>query len=244
MLFTVTNSGLQNARPTSIGSNGVTIASKATHIFTIANFTTETSPAYSDPEDDSLSYISILTLPTSGELQLGGVAISVNDEISSADLTTSNFTYVADQADSAGYAESFTFDVADTGSNTLSGLSGGIFTMTVQAAVNLPPDAIGDNTINLIYGQSKTFSRADFTTNTTPAYSDPEGDGAYKLKVLTLPADGNLVHNGTNVSVNQEILFTEIDAGYLVYNPDLGITTIQSLTFDFDIADLGSQSYP
>ena len=79
-----------------------------------------------------------------------------------------------------------------------------------------------------------------FTSNTTPAYADPEGDVADKLKIIDLPSTGSLQFNGIDVSANQIINFSEIASGYLTYVPDLGIITNQSLDFNFAIADLGS----
>lgn len=239
MLYTITNSGLQNGRPTQIGANTIAIAFGSTHIFTLANFTTETTPAYSDPEDDDLSLIKILTLPATGTLQLNGVDVQLGDQITSGQISTNNFTYV-----SAGDGSfDFQFDAADVGSNSLSGLDTGIITMQVAEAINLPPSVVGDNTFNLDYSISKIFTVADFTSATTPAYVDPEGDPASMVKILSLPANGNLVFNGVNVIVNQEMTVAEIAAGYLVYAPDLGVTTLQNLSFTFSVADSGSGGY-
>ena len=115
--------------------------------------------------------------------------------------------------------------------------------MNVATAVNLPPSAVGDNTIASSYGDTIIFTSANFTTETSPVYSDPEGDAASMLKILTLPATGSLMFNGSNVIANQEITFAEIDSGYLIYNPDLLVTSVQSLTFTFAIADQGSGIY-
>lgn len=239
MLYTITNSGLQNGRPTQIGENRIVVAFGTTHIFTVANFTTETEPPYSDPEGDALSFIKILTLPPSGTLRVNGVDVVLGQLIYVADITTNNFVYVSD----ASGSYTFQFDAADVGSNSLSGLDTGFIGMEVSPAINLPPDQVGDNTIPADYGDSITFTVADFTSETTPAYNDPEGDPASMVKILTLPSDGTLVFNGVDVIVNQEMTVAEIAAGYLVYNPDLAITTIQSLTFDFAVADAGSGIY-
>tara|TARA_R110002020_G_scaffold100855_1_gene238048 strand:+ start:16030 stop:16767 length:738 start_codon:yes stop_codon:yes gene_type:complete len=243
MLYTITNSGLQNGRPTSIGSNTINIESQAIHTFTVANFTTETLPVYSDPEDDALSYIEILSITTQGILELNGSVVNVGDQISVAGLTTGNLIYTANQADIVGYSEKFQFDCADTGSNSLSGLSTGIITMEVGAADNLPPDVIGDKTVNLNYDSSHVFSAADFTTETTPAYHDPEGDDPSKVKILDLPDTGTLVFNGSNVVANQEITVAELDAGYLVWNPPGAVTNSINTTFNFAVSDEGSGEY-
>ena len=242
MLYTVTNSGLQNGRPNQIGANSIVLSNRTSHTFTVANFTSETTPSYSDPEGDGMSYIKILSLPISGDLNLNGVTVSINDLIYSGDISTGNLAF--DSADSDSASEPyFTFDVADVGSNSLSGLSGGLFTFNVGSKQNLPPSSVGDKTLALDYGNTYTFTRANFTSETTPAYADPEGDSASRLKILNLPANGEIRFNGSAVVANQIINFSEIDSGYLIYVPDLVVTTVQSLEFNFSIADVGSETF-
>mgnify|MGYP003650928965 CR=1 FL=1 len=60
MLYTITNTGSTNARPSSIGSNSISVDYEGEYVFTVANFTTETTPPYEDPEGDALSYIKVL----------------------------------------------------------------------------------------------------------------------------------------------------------------------------------------
>ena len=202
----------------------------------VANFTTETTPAYSDPEDDALSLIKILTLPSVGTLKLNGIDVIVGQQITSGQISTNNFTYVS----TIDGDYTFTFDAADVGSNSLSGLSTGIITMSVAEKINLPPSVVGDNAFNLSYGDSLIFTTANFTSGTTPAYVDPEGDPPQSVKILSLPANGDLVHNGINVIVNQVIPVSEINSGYLIYEPDLSETALQNLSFNFSVADTGS----
>lgn len=239
MLYTITNSSPQNGRPTQVGSTTINISYGGTHVFTIANFTTETTPVYSDPEGDALSLVKVTSLPTSGTLQVNGIDVVLGQSITAGDISTGNFTYIG----SADGDFSFGFDVADEGSNSFSGLDTGQATMSVSPAINLPPSTIGNNTFNLAYSVSKVFTVADFTSGTTPAYVDPEGDAASKVKILTLPANGNLVFNGTNVIANQEMTVAEIASGYLVYVPDLVETGLQNLSFNFSVADAGSGQY-
>jgi hypothetical protein len=242
MIITITNSNAENGRPNSIGSNSVSIANRSTYTFTVADFTTETRPPYSDPEDDSMSYIKILNRTGIGELQLNGVTLNNDDLVYTGDISTGNFTYVSQDNDDS-YPVTFKFDCADEGSGTLSGLTDGIFTISVAEKENQPPDSVGNNTIDRNYSESITFTRSDFTTNTTPPYNDPEGDAAYKLKITSLPSDGLLTHNNSPVTLNQEILFNEIDQGYMVYTPDSVIIIAQTVTFDYCISDTVSQEY-
>jgi hypothetical protein len=87
------------------------------------------------------------------------------------------------------------------------------------------------------------FTAADFTTNTTPAYSDPESDAPYKLKITTLPLSGLLSFNGSPVFVNQEVLLSAVDSGYLVFNQDLAVKSSQTIAFTFSISDVSSEQF-
>jgi len=118
-----------------------------------------------------------------------------------------------------------------------------LFTITTNAYVNLPPSQVGDNSASTNYGITKTFTSADFTTGTTPAYSDPEGDSAYQLKVTTLPTTGDLELNAITVTLNQIINFTDIAAGLFTYVPDNGTLTTYADPFTFEIADIGSGTF-
>ena len=62
--------------------------------------------------------------------------------------------------------------------------------------------------------QVLTFTAADFTTH----FTDADGDPLVKLKVTTLPANGVLKLNSTPVTLNQEILAS--DLGGLSFTPD------------------------
>ncbi len=117
------------------------------------------------------------------------------------------------------------------------------FNITINAAVNLPPSSVGDNTITINHAQTRVFTAADFTTNTTPAYADPEGDAPQNLRVLTLPANGTLMMNAIPVVLNQVISFTNISAGNFSYQSDPAINTARSVLFSFEISDVGSGQY-
>lgn len=242
MLITITNSGKPNGRPTSIGANTIgNIEHAGIHVFTLANFTTETSPQYSDPEDDPLKYIKITSiLSGSGMLKLNGVSVVLGQIIQSGDISSGNLKYESDPVVRTNYSANFEFDIADSGSSSLSGLSTGIMTMGVIEKANLPPTTVGNGTVDTLHAVSYVFDRADFTTNTIPVYLDPENDPAGQLKILSLPVSGTLSHNGTNVIINHVIPFTEIDAGYFMYIPDPTIESLHTVNFDFSIADTGS----
>lgn len=118
-----------------------------------------------------------------------------------------------------------------------------LFNINVTAYDNQPP-VIGDGSRSTNYGEPITLTRADFTTNTNPPYSDPEGDSPLNLKITSLPAFGILKLNGVAVTVNQEISFiNSIDAGHLTYTPDVNNTSAHDVNFNFQISDAGSNTY-
>lgn len=117
------------------------------------------------------------------------------------------------------------------------------FTITINGSVNLPPATIGDGTQTTDYGTVLVYTTADFTSNTTPPYSDPEGDAALNLKVLSLPVTGVLKYDSILVTTNQIISFADIALGKFTYTPDNSVTTSYNSAFTFTIADAGSGEF-
>ena len=117
------------------------------------------------------------------------------------------------------------------------------FTITVDSYENLPASEVGDGSATINYGETLVYTRAMFTTNTTPPYADPEGDAALNLKVLSLPIAGLLKLSGVNITINQIIPFTSIDSGLMTYVPDGTVLTAYNTSFTFSIADAGSGQY-
>lgn len=117
------------------------------------------------------------------------------------------------------------------------------FTLTINEQQNLPPSQVGDGAKTIDYGQATPFNRADFTTNTVPPYSDPEGDAALNLKIIALPSEGTLKLNSETVVLNQIISFTDIDDGLFIYQPNNSNTTIYNDPFEFQISDAGSNTF-
>lgn len=108
--------------------------------------------------------------------------------------------------------------------------------------VNLPP-TIGDNSIKVKYNEVKTFTKADFTDNTHPSYSDPEGDAPWRLLVATLPVYGALTLDGVAVTEGQIITFEDIISKKFKYTPDSSRTDIEFDPFEFSVADIGSKEF-
>jgi len=194
---------------------------------------------YYDKEGDKYNEIKILKSSIiNGILVKGKVQITSDLIIPLANI--SEIKYI--RLNPATYAEEIQFSVNEINQNKkFSNMA--TLTINVNAYENLPP-IIGDNEITIIFGSTKTFTVNDFTTNTTPAYSDPEGDGPFKLKILSLPGTGELRYDNIPCSINQEILFSNIALGLFTYIPDISdLNGYTNDDFDFSISDLGSQEF-
>ena len=111
--------------------------------------------------------------------------------------------------------------------------------------LNQAPSSVGDySTLNVDANAVNeiVLSSSFFTTDTSPAYSDPEGDAPYELKILSLPSKGVLKLNGVDVTVNQIISFTDIDSNLLKLDVS-NTTTSGSTSFNFAVSDAGSQNF-
>jgi hypothetical protein len=243
-LFTITVNAQVNLSPSRIGNLNLSLDYNELYTFTISDFTTNTTPTYEDPEGDIVNKVKIITLPIVGELTLSGVPINALDEISKTSIDSGLFKYQCDILDEDGYIDNnSTFDISDIGSGNFSELTPGIITFIVGTKPNLPPNVVGDGEMTLDYGITGVFTRDMFTTDSVPVYSDPEGDVAYQLKILSLPIAGSLRLNGTIVVINQNILFTDIDSGLFTYVPSLADIDGDSQQFTYSISDIGSQQF-
>lgn len=231
-----------NRAPNISGWLSLSLAYNQLYTFTVADFTTNTIPPYADPEGDAFAGVKITALPTQGTLTLSAVPVIANDVISEANITAGNLKYQCDPADTDGYSDgTMRFSVSDVGSG-LYYPTPQICTFVVASNLNQPPTTVGDGSLDITLGQVVVFTRAMLTSQLIPPYSDPEGNPADKLWIISLPSHGTLKLNGVNVVVDQKINFTDIDAGLFVYtNTSLTQGGIEG--FQFKISDTGSGEY-
>lgn len=119
----------------------------------------------------------------------------------------------------------------------------GVFTVNFGQYINRPPDVVGNYTTSAANREELTLTVGQFTTQTTPAYHDPENDPAQAVRIDTLPTNGAvLTLNGANVSVGQIVLISDIAANKLKLkgpNQDLLATCV----FNFSVRDTGSMQF-
>lgn len=200
-----------------------------TTVFDMSDFTKDFS--------EVAELVKIITLPSKGSLTLNGEELEAGSLIDLKDIGGLLYTRIDD-----AYPDPFYFKTSNNKTEkTFSNMA--TFTVNVDGEINQPA-TIGNGSTTDDYGVTIVFTRAMFTSGTTPAYSDPEGDAAATLKITSLPSDGFIQLNGTNINVNDEFDFTsDIDSGNLTYVPDNAITNSQALDFTFEIADAGSGEF-
>ncbi|MFH1136540.1 MAG: tandem-95 repeat protein [Pseudomonadota bacterium] len=163
--------------------------------------------AFSDIDSgDSLKAVEIMSLPANGALENFGTAVSVNDQIASADLANLTFIPTADWNGSTSFGWK-AFDQSDAFSASAN------VNITVNPANDAPTvtdvSKTGDEDATL------TFAASDFTG----AFSDIDaGDSLKIVEILSLPANGTLKNSGTAVSVNDQI--ASADLANLTFVPD------------------------
>ena len=101
---------------------------------------------------------------------------------------------------------------------------------SARTAANGAPTA-SDGSVMTNEDTAHTFTAAQFD------YSDPERDALSSVKIVTLPADGSLTLNGTNVSAGDSVSKTNIDANRLKYTPPANANGMGYASFTFRVND-------
>lgn len=223
----------ENLAPSSVGSLNLSITNSSYHVFTVNNFTTETTPAYSDPEGDDPKYLRLESIPQEGVLTLDNEEIVLNEIASFNDIALGKLKYVSDSSNQLAHSDGFSFAISDEGSEQFT--TGGSVSFSIEAYVNQAP-TVGNSELTIDEGSVITFSRSNFLTDPDPDYIDVEGDVAVAVRFPTLPASGTIKLNNVDVTANQEIDLADVDSGLLTYTQgsNAGGTTS---SFTFNVKD-------
>lgn len=227
--------------PTQSGWIKVPVANGSTHVFTVANFTTETTPVFI--AGGALSKVKITSIPFYGVLALNSVAVLPNQEITEADITSGLLIYTADASILSSYVDSqMSFLVSDVVSN-LYYHTPQTAAFSVATSLNSAPSNVGDGSANVTQGIPYVFTRASLTTDLVAPYSDPELDAASQLLIDGLPLFGRLELDGVVQIVGDIIDFTDIDLGLFVYIAEILPKVGETEEFSFKISDVGSGEF-
>ncbi|WP_167859234.1 tandem-95 repeat protein [Paenibacillus cymbidii] len=176
-------------------------------MFTADDFTVK----FTDVDNDSLSKVKITSLPAHGTLKLGGVTVTVYQEIDASALGNLKFTP----------------DPNWNGETTFhwNGKDGSLYA-ELDAKVTIEIAAVNDKPIVADIAKSGdgtpiAFSATDFENK----FTDLDGDELSRVKVMSLPEHGTLKLNGVAVTVYQEINTVALSGMTFEPNADWNGTT-------------------
>lgn len=235
-LFTITTLEQPPGPPDQVGDLTINLDYGVNHTFTAANFTTETDPVYSHEGGHAAGTVRLLTTPAIGVLKLNTVDISTSTDISIGDI--GNLTY-EQLIPHTGYTDEFEFTVADVSSNEFATGFGTITIINAVDTTNHPPSKIEDGSASGFTDSTSITLTASSLSN---GYTDPNNDPIFYVKILTLPNEGTLKLDGTDVTQDQVITISDIKADKLAYSPDASEGP-GDYTFTFAVSDENSGGF-
>ena len=191
-----------------------------------------------DSPQNSLLGVLIRTLPIAGRLTLSGVAVSVGQTISVADLSAGKlqFTPTANKS-GTGYA-SFTFRVKDNGGTANGGVdvdpTSRVMTINVTSVNDAPVGA--SKTVTGFEDKAYVFKTSDFAL--VDANDSPQ-NSLLGVLVRTLPSAGKLMLSGVAVTAGQTISVADLSAGKFQFKPTANKNGMGYASFTFRVKDNG-----
>lgn len=182
---------------------------------------------------DSLKSVVFTTLPTNGSITLNDAAIAIGQTISISSINAGQLKYVPPSNATGAPYTNCDYKVSD-------GTAQSSLTYTMYMYVS------DTNSIPTSDGALLTIARNTATTLNTSdfAYHDSDGDSLVNIKIFSLPTAGTLKLNGTNVTVDQVITVSSINAGQLVYTPGANASGVPYASFGFRVYDGTEYSLP
>ena len=219
-------------------SNAVAVFEDSNYVLKAADFN------FSDADGDAFDAVIIASAPSQGTLYIDangngivdtGEALSDSDEVSVADIDAGRFKYHPDANINGAAADSFMFRVKDDGGTANGGsdtsASASSVTFNITAVSDAPTGA--DNTVTADADTSYTFAASDF------GFSDIDGDNLLRVWIDTLPAQGQLLWNGSTFVAGNWIDAGDIALGLLTYEPPAGASGASLASFTFRVQDDG-----
>ncbi len=215
-------------------SNTVTTDENAPYTFSEADF------GFSDPNKPPANFLAvkIASLPAAGSLTDDGVAVSLDQFVSVADIDNGNLVFTPGPDEFGASYASFDFAVQDDGSTAYNGqtIDPNPKTMTVDVLfVNQGPVG-ADNTVTTLENIPYAFAAADF------GFSDPTNKPPFIFSgvvITTLPAVGTLTDNGSDVTAGSFVSVSDINNDLLVYTPPSDTSGDPYDSFTFQVRDDG-----
>ncbi len=194
--------------PTSPNPPFVTVINKGNHPedttvpFAVADFTSK----FSDPDNDLLQQVRIVSLPNNGSLRLNGVPVAASQDIPTAQLN--QLTFVPN----ANFNGQVEFDWNGSDGTQFALVTAKVF-ITITSQLD-PPVVLDINKGTFAEETTVYFTSANFI----PRFSDPDNDILTSVRIESLPNGGTLTFNSVNVAAGQ--VFTTAQLNQLVFVPN------------------------
>src|SRR5438552_3723360 len=177
---------------------------------------------FSDANDtpaNALANVLITSLATDGTLKLNGVAVTLNQSVSVADINSGLLVFAPDANENGTSYASFGFKVQDDGGTA----SGGVDSSPVVCSTALNVTSVNDapagtdKTITMLEDGSRTMTAADF--GFSDANDTPANRSAEHMSELQSP-DHIVCRHLLEKKLNQSVSVADINSGLLVFDPD------------------------
>ncbi|HEY0311187.1 MAG TPA: tandem-95 repeat protein [Allosphingosinicella sp.] len=171
------------------------VVENATHAFTVAEFTN----GYTDAENNNLKAVKIDSLPVKGSLTDNGVAVTVGQFVSTADIAAGLLVYWTDPA-TGGNAYNFKFQVQDNGGTANGGVdldpTQHTYTLNVDVS-NQPPVAVGEALADAYEDEATVYSEATLLAGD----SDPDAGDTIHVTGASNAQHGTVSYNAATHAV-------------------------------------------
>ena len=216
-----------NDLPTAMDS-GVVVGEDTTYAFSATDF------SFADIDGDPLSGVRI-TGPLrsgSGTLEVDDRAVTLFEVIGRAEIDEGKLRFTpAAHGNGMAYA-AFRFGVRDS-----SGDSPSRYTMTIDVTAADDAPTAANGSVSTAEDTAHVFSLDDF------GFADPDaGDSLSSVKIVSLPAAGELVHDDTAVTENAVVPRISIDSGKFEYRPPPNVAGEPYASFGFKVSDGTAES--
>ncbi|MCF6808340.1 tandem-95 repeat protein, partial [Thiotrichales bacterium 19S9-11] len=208
-----------------VSLSDITFDEDTTYVFSVSDFN------FTDVDGDELSSIRVTSLSGDGVLQLNGSDVSLNQVIIASDISDGLLTFSpTENSNGLGY-DSFEFRASDGSAE-----SENISTLTVDVTPVNDAPIVSLSDITFDEDTTYVFSVSDFN------FTDVDGDELSSIRVTSLSGDGVLQLNGSDVSLNQVIIASDISSGLLTFSPTENSNGLGYDNFEFSVSDGTAES--
>lgn len=199
---------------------------------------------FTDPNNippNSLLAVKITLLPGSGTLKDNGVAVTLNQFVSAADIAADKLVFTPANNLSTGVYFLCKFQVEDNGGTAYGGVNLDPTAKVLDVKlvkVNHAPSGT-NGTVTGKKNADYVFKVADFGL-TDPNDNPP--NALLSVKITLLPTAGVIYDNGININTNQFISAADISSGKLKFTPNAGLNAGTYFVFKFQVMDNGGSS--